>query len=313
MSAEHDRASRIIKETKPKRKLVQGVDHLTKNMVQWFMENAAIAAEKKFHPDFADDIVRATEDGFIQVYEQGPHTAWYDAIQLSYITRIGIGIANEHLPQNEQIRGVLMPFAKTLKTGGQGGLLDFMFQAALPTLTRNRVYPIYTATDNDQRRRGLNGNQGEYIADNLAMMRDGFTALAALPEGSVQAGRKKEDGKRYGMQSIKEGACASAILLARKLRRPGVLFIPVGFEDGWKINNPHGKWPTLAGLKTGLLMDRGVGKVTVGKPIRSDSPEVQALVQSKDWVGLDNLIGGAIASLVSLEMRGKYRDFAKAA
>lgn len=313
MSAEHDRASRIIGETRPKRKLVQGVDNAAMRFVSWFSENAAIAATKEFHPDFADDIVRASKDGFILAFEAGPHTAWYDAVLLSYVSRIGIGIANEHFPPDKQIRGAVMPFAKTLKTGGQGGLLDFMFQANLPILTRNKIYPIYTATDNDQAKRGLDGNQGEYIADNLAMMRDGFTAMAALPEGTVEAGRIGPDGKRNGMQRIKEGACLSAVLLAKKLRRPGVLFVPIGIVDGWKINDPNRKWPTLEGFKAGLLMDRGINRVTVGKPIRSDSIEAQALIQSRDKVGLDSLIGGAIASLVPEDMRGKYRDFVKAA
>lgn len=313
MSAEHDRASRIIGETKPKRKLLQGIDNVSKDTVQWFMENAAIAATKEYHPDFADEVVRATEDGFILVFEGGPHTAWFDAILLSYVTRIGIGIANEHLPSDKQIKGAVMPFAKTLKTGGQGRLLDFMFQAALPILTRNKIYPIYTATDNDRKKRGLDGNQGEYIADNLAMMREGFTAMAAMPEGSVEAGRIGSDGERNGMQKIKEGACLSVVLLAKKLRRPGVLFIPVGIEGGWKINDPNGKWPTLEGFRAGFLMDRSVSRVTVGKPIRSDSIDVQTFIQSRDNVGLNNLIGGAIASLVPEDMRGVYRDFAKAA
>ncbi len=137
--------------------------------------------------------------------------------------------------------------------------------------------------------------------------------MAALPEGTMEAGRIGKNGKRNGMQPFKEGACLSAVLLAKKLRRPGVLFIPVGIVDGWKINDPNRRWPTLEGFKAGLLMHRGVNRVTVGKPIRSDSPEVQALIQSRDKVGLDNLIGGAIASLVPEDMRGKYRDFAKAA
>ncbi len=316
MGAEQLRAARIQMEAKPKRRIIPGLDIAAKGLVRWFAENVMVTATVEFHPEFADDIVSATQDGLIQAYQGGPHTAWFDAIPMSYVSRVGIGIANEHLPQEEKIKGALMPFAKTMQTGKQGKLLDFMFQSTLPILTRNGVYPVYTSTDNDQNIRHEARNNEAYIADMKAMMKEGYAAIAGLPEGSVEAGRTDEDGNRKGMQELREGACASTILLAKSIRRPGVLFIPVGLEGGWKINNPQGilkKFPTRAGWKAGLLLTLDVRKpmdvcrIHVGKPIRSDSPEIQVLIKNRDWTGLDDMIGHAIADLVPEEMRGVYR------
>jgi 1-acyl-sn-glycerol-3-phosphate acyltransferase len=130
--------------------------------------------------------------------------------------------------------------------------------------------------------------------------------MAVLPEGSVEGGRIDDNGNRKGMQKFRAQTCASAILLSKKIRRPGVAFVPVGIEGGWKINNPHGKFPTLEGWKAALLAKGDVCKITVGKPIRSDDADIVALIKERNWEELDNKIGSAVGRLISLNMRGVY-------
>lgn len=309
MGVEHLRTKRVLQEAKPKRKIIAGFDEAAKGIVRWFTENAGIASPPQYHPDYLPTLIDAAKDGLILDY-MGSHTAWGDIILLSFVTREGIGIANEHLPANQQIEGAVAPFAKTMQTEKQGKSLSFMFQATLPLLTTNRVYPVYTATERDVLIRNEQKNGQEFMADMYSMMSEGFSAIAVLPEGSVEGGRKRPDGKRVGMQLVQEGTAASAVILAKRLKRPGVLYVPVGIEGGFEINDPTNRlrFPTIEGFKAGFLLKKGVCKIRVGKPIRSDDPEIAAMIKERAWGKLDDMIGFAIAEQVSPHMRAVYTN-----
>ena len=114
------------------------------------------------------------------------------------------------------------------------------------------------------------------------------------------------------MQLITEGTGRIALTLARRLKANGVLYTPVGIENGWMANDPAGsflgeKRPTFVGLIKGLAK-RTFIKVRVGKPIRSDDPIIEDILSRKAYDELDDHLGFALAAEVSPHTRGVYKD-----
>src|SRR4030042_6730983 len=116
------------------------------------------------------------------------------------------------------------------------------------------------------------------------------------------------------MQLFQENSIGSIITLSRRLRKSGVLFIPVGIEGGWKTNDPTTKLKLFSGyegLKSGLLLTTDIREMdilslNIGKPIRTDNHEIAKLIERRDWPELDNRMGLAIAQLIASKMRGVY-------
>ena len=319
MGTERERTQRIIQEAQPESLTgIKGfVTRRFQESILWYAENAVISSQKEYHPDYTDDLVDAVKNNYNLAYI-GSHTAWGDILALAYISREGIGLANEHLPLDSQINGAVAPLAETLhpKKKKQGKTLDKMLQAVLPLLNRYMTYPVYTVTENDRLKRGEQKNGGGFIADMLSMMRDGYSVIDILPEGSVDGGRKDTNGNRKGMQLFQEKSMGNIITLSRRLKKSGVLFIPVGIEGGWKINDPTNRFKLFSGyegLKSGLLLTTDVRNMdpislNVGKPIKTDEPEIADLIERKDWLELDNQMGFAIAELINPKMRGVYTN-----
>src|SRR3972149_6602521 len=311
------RTQRVIQEAQPEPLTgIKGfVTRRFQESVLWYAENAVTSSRIEYHPDYEDDLVDAVKDNYTLAYI-GSHTAWGDILGLAYISREGIGLANEHLPKEKQIKGAVAAFAETInpKKKKQGKTLNRMLQAVLPLLNRYMTYPVYTVTANDRLKRGEQKNGRGFIADMLAMMRDGYSVIDVLPEGSVDGGRKDANGNRKGMQLFQEDSIGSIITLSKRLNKSGVLFIPVGIEGGWKSNDPTTKLKLFSGyegLKSGLMLTTDVRKMDVlslniGKPIRTNDPEIAELVETRDWPELDNRMGFAIAQLITPQMRGVY-------
>ena len=317
MGAEQFRAARVIQEAQPEQLTgIKGfVTRRLQESILWYAENAVISSKTEYHPDYADDLVKAAKDNYTLAYI-GSHTAWGDILALAYISREGIGLANEYLPLDSQIKGAVAPFAETInpRKKKQGKTLDKLLQAILPLLNRYMTYPVYTATVNDQIKRGEQKNGRGFIADMLSMMNNGYSVINVLPEGSVDGGRKDANGNRKGMQLFQEDSIGSIITLSKRLKKSGVLFIPVGIEGGWKTNDPTTRlklFSGLEGLKSGLMLITDVRKMdisslNIGKPIRTDDSEIAKLVEKRDWPELDNRMGLAIAQLIAPQMRGEY-------
>lgn len=282
-------------------------NEIGQNTVRWFTENVAISTPAEYHQDYLADYLAAVKAGYIPAFI-GNHTAQFNAIQMSYVTREAIGLANEYLPEDMQLKGAVMPFAKSMETGSQGKLAGFFYDSIKPLLARNGIVSVYTATQNDKVRRGEETNSIGFVGTMTAKMRNGYAAVAVFPEASVEGGKKGPEGKRKGMQPFVDGSSATLLALAMKLRRPGVVFIPVGFTGSEKINSASTRWPTLEGFRAGFLMEKGVCTTKVGKPIRSDEPDIQKFVQkeSRDLKALDNRLGHAIAELLPEDLRGVY-------
>ncbi len=321
---ETPQSRQVIKDTKPK---PQGAERywgaLPRFVVNKLTQRVLDVTSYSFPPDFEYTISSAIQDNFA-IDLDGNHTAWADALLLAPAVKRTAVIASIGRPLGEEVRGAFMPFAKSLKRvngengsrstdpttperKGQGKLLSIMFDATLPILVENGVIPVYTATPNDVQKRDEQRNQEEFLAHASGMIKAGFEMRSVLPEGTVQGGRRDDNGNRIGMQLLAENATASAYAISRKFRRKGVLFIPVGIVGGYEINDPSNhKLPTLEGWKAGLLGKTGVCSVTVGEGIRTDDADIQYIVKHREFEELDTRLGLAMAQLLPVELRGVY-------
>jgi len=182
-----------------------------------------------------------------------------------------------------------------------------MLDSIMPSLWENGIKDVYTTTDNDNSKRGLDNNPEEFMLDMLNSMREGYMAVAALPEGSVEGGRKGENGQCKGLQPLREGFSAAMLILAKRMRKKGVMFIPVGIEGSEKFNDPNRRWPTAEGLIAGFIPNPNICKINVGLPILMsyDDPETKALIRENPEA-LNEINGMAIAEILSPDRRGVY-------
>lgn len=276
-------------------------------LIVWYTENIAASINPHYHKDYVQRYIEAIKAGYLPVYI-GSHTAQIDIFFLSHISSEGVGMANDFLPEDQQIKGAITPFAKSMQTGAQGSTAAFMFDSMKQSLWQNGIKDVYTTTDHDREERGLADNPEEFMTEMLKAMREGYLAVAALPEGSVDGGRKGTDGKCKGLQSFREGFSAAMLILAKRMRKKGVVFIPVGIEGSEKINDPNRRWPTFKGLVAGFWPNPNIVKINVGLPVLMsyDDPETKNLIRTNPRA-LDDRNACAIAELLSPERRGKYK------
>ena len=321
MIIESEKTKRVIQEaqTRPAKSGIEKISNtIVHGAMRWYAENALISTRIEYHQDYVNDIIQAAKDDYMLVF-LGSHSAWGDILSVAQISKRAIGTVNEHLPKEKRIKGAMAPFAETInpKKGKQGKILDRMFQSVLPILTQNDTYPVYTATRNDQLKRGEEKNGKGFVADMLAMGRDGYCVIDVLPEGSVDSGRKNEKGERKGMQLFQDKAMGNIINISKRIRKSGVLFVPIGIEDGWRFNDPTTRLKLFSDAEAaiaGLALTRkdtrelNISPIRVGKPIRTDEPRIAELITSRDWDELNNQMGFAIAEQLSPSMRGVYTN-----
>lgn len=306
MSVEHQIPERIttIRKIKPL-SFKREIPPLMGGMIERWSETIGIATEIDYRPGFTDQYVDAIKNNYFPVVI-GNHDSQANAIALAKLAFILTGAANEVLPEDKRLEGFLLPLAKSLDAGKQGKWAKLAYDGTKPVLEKYHLIPVLTATKNDVNQRGINRNTSEFMHDMKRGIEEGY-AIAVLPEGTVEGGRKGPDGKRLGMQPFVDISLETCIILARRYKKQPTLFIPVGLEGGTQIHDPQTKLPHMNALLAGLgFGDARIAKIHVGLPIKSDGRELHELVKYHNWQDVNNFVGRAVADLIPEEMRGVY-------
>ncbi len=266
-------------------------------IIRHWTETIDKGTEIEYAPDFDDKFAEAVEDGCLFAYEAN-HASTYDAEILALV--------NDATREGTNAQETLLPMAKSQFTGDQGFWSFVMYKATRNLLRKRHLRPVATVTENDANHRMLNANSEEYATKMSGGIKNGTTAIAVLPEKSVEGGRiNPKTGQLNGMIRFDPKVLRLNYLLAKQNHRP-LAIEPVSIRDSYKVLNPETKLPGSQALLAGLHYGNPhIITVYVSAPIRSDR-ELAPFIANRDWKGASDFVAREIAKHLSPEQRGVY-------
>ncbi len=202
------------------------------------------------------------------------HTSHPDAFPAALVGNHVRTIVNSS-GSTDGINGYMLPFALSLKTGGQGSLLDSVFGDTRQLLEDLGTTPVFTATPNDIEKGRVDGsNTVEYARTMIEGAKQG-KGIIVFPEGRVESGRRDENGNIKGMQRFREGALQQTLRISATDKKR-VAVIPVGIAGGYKVYDPETKSLTREAMLIGLgLSNQVLSEVNVGEPFVLDKQTIR--------------------------------------
>lgn len=256
---------------------------------------------------FDQEYQSAIRNGYFPIVISS-HQAHIDGVNISLLTKGLTRKANEILPDEQKTKGFLLPLATSLATGDQDPRLKTLYDDTKPVLNANNLYPVNLTRPKDIRRYGLSSNRDEFEMNMLIKIDQGYNGIVIFPEGSVQAGRRKENGQINGMQPFKEGSIRNVVSIAKQ-RNEDILFIPVGISGGPAIFDQDNNKPTSKAFISMLPFASNGIRINVGTPIKSDTQDLNDLINinnSETNKKLNDFFAFKVAALLPPQEQGVY-------
>jgi len=228
----------------------------------------------------------------------------------------GMKFANEVLPQDRQIPGIISPFAYSLESGAQGEMSE-LYDDGIGDLKKIGLEPNPTPTDSDLRKGRVTkevydlGRRKAGIRMARAVLRENKIILVA-PEASVQSGDiNPNTGKPYGMVELDYDALYVSLRVAAAKTGIATLFI-ISISNGLGVLNSQ-NIPTKRATFVSLLPDRifpklrrsaAIMKATVSEPIEFTATEIEVVGPAL----INQRIGRAMAEPLKPKERGVYGE-----
>lgn len=165
-------------------------------------------------------------------------------------------IANSVLPSDQQIKGSRFLFANSLDTGEQDEEVVTYFKLAQPTLVKLGVEPLYVVREKEAKNGTPRNREKQYNAL-MHTVEEGLIPIV-LPEGSVESGRQKPEGRPGEIKGMVELEQNGIRMLVRYIQRQGkipVLFF-VGVTGENRIYDPITKRITGEAKRKALFLKR---------------------------------------------------------
>jgi len=190
-----------------------------------------------------DEFSRRYRMGAFGLVAEGPHLCHADPLAVMKDMR--------RLKRKSGANGFLMPTSITLINGGQVEANKW-YKPLVIYMNSNSFEPLPVVTANDYKRLLENSPNPEEIKRNLDSInisatrrmlsaRQNNEIVFALPEGTVKAGRRDENGDLFGMQKVKDTVLAK--ILGKNVDGRGgnaedFVVLPVGIWGSEKLLNP---------------------------------------------------------------------------
>lgn len=203
---------------------------------------------------------------------------------------------------------IMIPVAASLLSGNQDPTLKKMVDAVMPQVYKAHIEPVASIRGKDRDVYDMKGSNRDLLRGFDRAGREN-KGILFFPEGSVQAGRTRPDGTRYGMIEPKEPLLD---WMVRHFDNQGreLFIMPVGMYGGFKILSADSLRPTMrAYLAVAGVPGIDLGWVKVGPPKRIS--EIRKQIIGKD---LDHprpfqhfILKQMVAPVLPLEARGIYK------
>lgn len=286
------------------RAIYGAINALNSWLIRPSVENIMVKIDIEYAPNFGDQYIRALQDGYARPLVAGNHRRIVDALFPRDPVRDLVNVANEFLPEGERLKGLAELLAASLHYGYQGPMRKALYNGLLPSIEKGGMNPFLTVRPQDVRRYKMREyfNPEQEHQDLVRIIKDGF-GVFILPEGTTVGNEMNPF-----MQTALFGTMAAIEEAEEK-----ALVIPLSVTGGDKIQQ-NNKLPTLMSVKSGLNINNDhFIRVYVGAPMRYDKGVFGDLYKTGNKTGINDLIGGLIASHLPESERGAYREQAKAA
>jgi hypothetical protein len=242
-------------------------------------------------------------EGYVPVIYSN-HQSHADGVVLSLI----IEQIRKDLPK-DHLKGFLCPVAASMASGDQNDRVQggtFLFG---PIFEQIGFIYVPIIREDDRRKYGMEGSNQEAIEKLIHAPRDKY-GLAVFPEGTVQGGRIREDGKIFGMQKVEGGGILlRCVRFWQDLGRKTVL-LPVGVVNSYKTFDPdnYDVPESLLSMLAGESTVEPMVEAVVGEPLTVEeiTKALGSAIDAKSQEHADYLME-KIAALLPEEARGFYR------
>lgn len=188
-----------------------------------------------------------------------------------------------------------------------------------PALLRNGIRVVPYLRDKDIERHWVGRRTLEEISaakeNNKARMRTLMARFARgegvilFPEGTVDGGRRDENGRRGGMQKVKEKSLSS-FLRAADMHNRDVAILPVAVPGSYKIAEPDtavaSKRAKFAIALSYVKVPMRFVSVIIGDVIFMS--DIKREVDLRDWEAVNDRIMVSLARMMPESLQGQYRD-----
>lgn len=276
-------------------------------LLRYGLENILVGSDINYEEGFENKYINAIRKGYLPVLV-GSHQSHVDGVSISLPSRTLTNIANEHLPDDQKLKGFKLVLASSLSSGHQGAMMKGFFEEVSPIIERRKLTPLLHTRPQDKQKYSMKRELIDQYKDLINTIKSGY-AIAVFPEGTTTAGKtthekklpdgtvikiKNPNGEPNGMQDFMSGSIRMLVSATEDAGKK-IMIIPVSITGGPSVHNPDTKLPTGKALITGLLKGGGnLVHIYVSNPIRPDEGELERLYRERNWNGLNTLVATPI-------------------
>lgn len=293
--------------TDAKGRLVTGIMNvLNPTIIRPGVENILVKTDIEYAPGFGDQYIRAIQDGYETPVLIPYHKAIIDALFIRDVVRDLKNVANDNLPPERQIKAWALILAASLHYGQQGPMRTSIYHGLSKSFEKGDIRPFLIVRPQDKDR------YKDELKDHYDPIQEGLDLITAVGNGHGIIVHPEGTTVGEAMNRFMPGSIYRTIQTVEAAGKKA-LVIPVS-KTGSKRIERRNKLPTFTAIASGLnAYNRHITGVYVHEPMRFDQGELGELYRAGRKTGINELIGGIIASRLTKGEGGEYDEFARAA
>lgn len=285
-------------------------------LIRYAVEKGIIGTQIEQPAEFNEVYMQAIRDG-LTPFIVARHESHPDGL---IIARLTLDLSAKTSAIDPNFKGFFMPLAQSLEEGQQDMPLMRIYQEIKPTLKKFGLVPAPIVREKDKKEYEMQTDKDEQERMRK-LLSEGFKGAMLFPEGTTTGGKTfheeeepngeivivdNVDGQVNGMVPFELNSIKKTYLFIKRNLGTEVVFIPAATFGGRGIMNPDNKFISPLPFLQLLSPEPRIGKICVGTPIRSDSPEVSELLKSRNRDDINTFLALKIAALIPERQRGAY-------
>lgn len=291
--------------TDAKGRLVTGIMNvLNPTFIHPGIENILVKTDIEYAPGFGDQYIRGIQDGYETPVLIPYHKAIIDALFVRDVVRVLKNTANDHLPPERQLEAWALVLAASLHYGQQGPMRTRIYNGLSESFEKGDIRPLLTVRRQDVTRYYMRPywNPDQERVDTIAAIKNGH-GIIVHPEGTTVG---------EAMNLFSPWSIFTAISTVEAAGKKA-LIIPISKTGSKRIERSN-HLPTFTAIASAInAYNKHITGVYVHEPLKFDQGELGELYRTGRKTGINELIGGIIASRLPEDERGAYAEHVRAA